>query len=177
MARAVLTRKYHHVRVEDALAAAENTALSRQLQQMHAAKVAAGWHADEDVRQAMFSRAHDLQLEPEVIGLLTNPKVFLKIVDLVGTNIYTWHAFSPSTRAAPPGTAAPGDDDHTRSPLFGFHRDGGFEAYFAERPCPRVTVKAIFYLSDCSTAGCGNTWVVRARRPQRKPETSLRTWR
>ena len=50
-------------------------------------------------------------------------------------------------------------------PKFGFHRDGGFEGWWTERPSPRVTAKAIYYISDCSVAGTGNTWCADQRRP------------
>ena len=36
-------------------------------------------------------------------------------------------------------------------------QDGGFERFFTERPSPRVTAKAVYYLSDQSEPGRGNT--------------------
>ena len=44
-------------------------------------------------------------------------------------------------------------------------RDNEFGTVEQDASRRDFTVNAIFYLSDCSTAGCGNTWVVRARRP------------
>ena len=35
-----------------------------------------------------------------------------------------------------------------------------FEAFFTERPTPRITAKAVYYLSDMSEPGRGNTWIV-----------------
>jgi hypothetical protein len=136
--------------VEDALSPAQCARMAAELTAMHARKVVEGWHPDEDVRQAVFSRANRLQESEDVIGLLTHPKVFPKMVDIMGSNIYCWHAFAPCTRAAPASTVVPARGE---VPRFGFHRDGGFEAYFAERPAPRVTAKAIFYLTDCATEG------------------------
>ena len=72
------------------------------------------------------------------------------------------HCFSPCTRADPAVPPMPPVDD---LPKFAFHRDGGFEGWWTERPSPRVTAKAIYYISDCSVAGRGNTWCADQRRP------------
>ena len=46
-------------------------------------------YPDEDIRQALFSRVHDMQLMPELIRLITNEKVFPKIVDIVDSLPHT----------------------------------------------------------------------------------------
>ena len=58
-------------------------------------------------------------------------------------------------------------------PKFAFHRDGGFEGWWTERPSPRVTAKAIYYISDCSVAGRGNTWVVPGSHARGAPSAGL----
>ena len=79
---------------------------------------------DEDVRQALFSRNHRLQEHPALLRLLTAEKVFPKIVDILGSNISLFHAFSPCTKPAGPA-AVPPPPNFDSFPQFGFHRDGG----------------------------------------------------
>eukprot|EP01050_Picozoa_sp_SAG11_P031996 SAG11_NODE_10185_length_849_cov_0.613333_1_plen_189_part_10 len=150
--------------VEDALPAATVARLAAILRDMVAEKRTHGpYHADEDIRQAIFNAKNDLQEQPEVISLLTNSTVFPKIVDIMGSNIYIFHGFCPVTAAVPAGTAVP---DMAMVTQFPFHRDGGLDRHrgleFEERPSPRMTIKAIYYVSDCSEPGRGNTWVVSA---------------
>ena len=123
-------------------------------------------YPDEDIRQALFSRVHDMQLMPELVRLITNEKVFPKIVDIVGTNIGLFHAFSPCTRGVPAGAGPPPplSDLERETEQFPFHRDAGLHSNregrgfeFPERPSSRMTVKAIYYLSDCSEPHAGNT--------------------
>ena len=52
-------------------------------------------------------------------------QVLPKMVDILGSNIYCWHQFTPCPRPAAPGTAMPASYDEL--PRFGWHRDGGFE--------------------------------------------------
>ena len=77
---------------------------------------------DDDVRQALFSRNHRLQEHPALLRLLTAEKVFPKIVDILGSNISLFHAFSPCTKAAGPaaGTVPP-PPNFDSFPQFGFH--------------------------------------------------------
>ena len=121
-------------------------------------------YPDEDIRQALFSRTHNLQERPELMRLLTAEKVFPKIVDILGSNTSLFHAFSPCTKPASPGATQP--DGFAQLGQFGFHRDAGLHPNrdgrgfeFPERPSSRMTVKAIYYLSDCSEGIEGNTWV------------------
>jgi ectoine hydroxylase len=145
--------------VKNAISEATGNRLRQLLHNMHTQLRASGsYTTEQDVREAVFSRTNQLQEDPDVLALLTQPTVFPKICDIMGSNIYCWHNFSPCTLPAPPGTAPPKDFESV--PKFGFHRDGGFENFFSERPAPRLTVKAIYYLSDQSEPGRGETWVV-----------------
>lgn len=56
--------------------------------------------------QAIFSAKNSLQSNPEVLALLTQPAVFPKIVDIMGSNISIFHGFCPVTAAAPTGDSA-----------------------------------------------------------------------
>ena len=51
-------------------------------------------------------------------------------------------------------------------------QDGGFERFFTERPSPRVTAKAVYYLSDQSEPGRGNTCEIYGT-PSRFPRTRV----
>lgn len=117
------------------------------------------YHEDEDIRQGIFCAANNLQENPDVLSLLTYPTVLPKITDLMGTNIYCYHGFCPCTHGSPADTPLP---DSAAVEQFDFHRDGGLDRHrgleFDCRPSPRLTAKAIYYISDCSSMGCGNTW-------------------
>jgi ectoine hydroxylase-related dioxygenase (phytanoyl-CoA dioxygenase family) len=145
--------------VENAVDEPTGDRLRALLRSTHAELRASGsYSAEQDVREAIFSRTNRLQEDLDVLGLLTQSTTFPKICDIMGSNIYCWHNFSPCTLPAPPGTGEAPDFETVEK--FGFHRDGGFEGFFAERPTPRMTAKAIYFLSDMTEPGRGNTWVV-----------------
>ena len=74
-------------------------------------------------KQAAFSQANSLQTDDALPRLLTNPRVFPKVVDLLGSNIYCYHLHVNVTPAAAEGTHQP-DADEIRAavPTFGFHQ-------------------------------------------------------
>ena len=145
--------------IENAITEAEGLHLRTLLHDMHRELEARGSYSPEqDIREGVFSRNNRMQEDDTVMSLLTQPKIFPKIVDIMGSNIYNWHNFTPCTRPAPAGTRMPTLEEMQRTEKrFGWHRDGGFERYFTERPTPRLTVKAVYYLSDVSEPGRGNT--------------------
>ena len=67
--------------------------------------------------------ACSLQTDDALPRLLTNPRVFPKVVDLLGSNIYCYHLHVNVTPAAAEGTHQP-DADEIRAavPTFGFHQ-------------------------------------------------------
>ena len=178
--------------VENAITDEEGAHLRGLLHRTHRELEARGSYTKEmDIREGVFSRNTDLQVDPVVMSLLTQEKVFPKMVDIMGANIYNWHkcvsppalaavsvglgwltpsacrcpharrSFTPCTRPAPEGTVMPTlGQMQTSVPRYGWHRDGGFERFFKERPTPRMTAKFVYYLSDMSEPGRGNTWIV-----------------
>lgn len=148
--------------MENAITEGEGAHLRDLLQRTHRELEERGSYSPEmDIREGVFSRNTDLQTDPVVMSLLTQEKVFPKMVDIMGANIYNWHNFTPCTRRAPDGTVMPTlDEMQTTVPRYGFHRDGGFENFFKERPTPRMTAKFIYFLTDMSEPGRGNTWIV-----------------
>jgi ectoine hydroxylase len=156
--------------VRDVLPREQHARLKELILELREQKIAEGWHAEEDLVQAVFSPMNDLQLDPAVRELLTQPKVFPKVVDILGANIFLYHSYLFATRPAPAGTPLPADYDGVAT--FGFHQDSGVQRDIrGQQPwissdqshpiAPRMSLKAAFYLTDCSTPGCGNTWVVR----------------
>ena len=52
---------------------------------MHRELEASGSYSpDQDIRQGVFSRTNHMQEDDTVMSLLTQPKVFPKIVDIMG---------------------------------------------------------------------------------------------
>ena len=110
--------------VPDAIPAEDLAVLHRLMAEMiETVRVEQQRWPDEDVRQALFSRNHRLQEHPALLRLLTAKQVFPKIVDILGSNISLFHAFSPCTK--PAGPAVPPPPNFDSLPQFGFHRDGG----------------------------------------------------
>ena len=133
-------------------------------------------------RMAVFSPANQLSHARCTQRLLTCPAVFPKVVDILGWNISVYHAhanlspprlagdvirdgqFRPlagldaSVSSRPP----PGEE-----PTYGFHQDTGRVNKELERPGltpgawvgPRLSVKAVFYLTDVSEEAAP-TWIV-----------------
>ena len=56
----------------------------------------------EQLRQPVFSPAHDLSKERVVQDLLVTAKVFPKVVDILGSNLFLYHGYIVGDRAAPP---------------------------------------------------------------------------
>ena len=112
--------------VEDAIPPREVEALHRLTSEIQRERAAVtgrnALHPDEDVRHAVFSRTNRLQQDPNVIRLLTNAKVFPKIIDIMGTNIYCWHCFSPNSRGTPAAEMPDGPPPQSEQPRYGFHR-------------------------------------------------------
>ena len=87
--------------VEDAVPPADLGVLQQLMAEMlETTRVTQRRYPDEDIRQALFSRTHSLQERPEMMRLLTAEKIFPKVVDILGSNVSLFHAFSPCTRPA-----------------------------------------------------------------------------
>ena len=68
-----------------AITDAEGDYLRSYLHAMHAELEASGsYRPDQDIRQGVFARTNRMQEDDTVMSLLTQPKVFPKIVDIMG---------------------------------------------------------------------------------------------
>jgi ectoine hydroxylase len=149
----------------DVLPAADFQRLKVVVRELREEKVEEGWLPEDDIVQPVFSSKNDLQEEPSVMALLLQPRVFPKVVDVLGTNIFCYHSYLVNTRAAPTTATAPPDDFNT-VPTFGFHQDSGVQRDIrnaqdcSAETMPRMSLKCAYYLTDQSVPGSGNTWVV-----------------
>ena len=106
--------------VRDALPPQMFAELRQVLWDLRAQKIAEGRLETETIRQATFSGANRLQEEPVIQRLITNPRVLAKVTDILGANIYVYHAHTNVTPPAEPGTEMPAEYDGMRS--WGFHQ-------------------------------------------------------
>ena len=133
--------------IEDALSADQVAALTAATDRIYAQKVADG----HDSKTALFypNFIPDDTLYQELVDY---EKVLPKVWDILGWNIYLYHAHLIVT---PPNGQTP--DNKT----FGWHQDSGRTNVEMESdPRPRLSLKVAYFLSDTSEAGRGNFWVV-----------------
>lgn len=77
--------------VENAIPESHSAQMREILSQIRQEKVDAGTlGADEQAKQGAFSQANTLQTQEPVLALLTNERVFSKIVDILGVNIFCY---------------------------------------------------------------------------------------
>ena len=107
--------------VHDVLPAEQHARLVELILELREQKIAEGRHPEEDLVQAVFSPLNALQTDSAVLDLLTQPKIFPKVVDILGCNIFAYHSYLFATRAAPPGTPL---RDPATAKTFGFHQVG-----------------------------------------------------
>ncbi len=94
--------------VENAIPESHSAQMREILSEIRAEKVAAGTLGpDEQAKQGAFSQANTLQTQEPVLALLTNEKVFSKVVDILGVNIFCYVSrHSLTLQASTPGTQA-----------------------------------------------------------------------
>ena len=91
--------------------------------------------------------------DPRFVHLLDHPRTFPKVWGILGWNIYCYHTHFIVT---PPRSAELRGTGRTF-----FHQDSGRVNHDIEvHPRPRLSVKVVFWLSDCSEAGRANLIVV-----------------
>eukprot|EP01043_Picozoa_sp_COSAG02_P068718 COSAG02_NODE_11510_length_1710_cov_1.016760_2_plen_145_part_00 len=94
--------------VENAIPESHSAQMREILSQIRAEKVNAGTLGpDEQAKQGAFSQANTLQTQEPVLALLTNERVFSKVVDILGANIFCYvrcHSLTP--RACTPDAQA-----------------------------------------------------------------------
>jgi len=95
-----------------------------------------------------------LKDDPIFIDLLDWPVTFPKVWGILGWNIYSYHSHLIVT---PPRPA-----DADRSPRsLGWHQDSGrVNVEMESSPRPRLSLKIVYWLSDCSQPGRGNFYVL-----------------
>jgi hypothetical protein len=104
--------------------------------------------------------ADPLSAHTALTDLVDHPVTLPKVWGLLGWNIYV---YDPAAIVTPPSAGDPGHQrpDATAASVDGWHRDGGrINAETDGSPSPRLAVKVGFFITDVSTPGCGNTWVV-----------------
>jgi hypothetical protein len=89
--------------VENAIPESLSAQMREVLSQIRAEKVDAGTlGANEQSKQGAFSQANTLQTQEPVLALLTNERVFSKVVDILGANIFCYvsrHCNTPGVSA------------------------------------------------------------------------------
>ena len=133
--------------VENALSAEQVAALTTRTDEIYQEKVAAGHNATKALFYPNFIPDSELYQD-----LVDYEKILPKVWELLGWNIYLYHAHLIVT---PPSGQAP--DQKT----FGWHQDSGRTNVELEGdPRPRLSLKVAYFLSDTSEPGRGNFWVV-----------------
>ena len=95
-----------------------------------------------------------LKDDPLFVDLLDWPKTFPKVWGILGWNIYSYHSHFIVTPPLRP------DADRTNRSL-GWHQDSGrVNLEMESSPRPRLSLKIVYWLSDCSQAGRGNFYVL-----------------
>ena len=114
------------------------------------------------VNRAAFSVTnHEMfSASDAMVRLLTNAKVFPKVVDMLGINISLYHV---QINTVPPGEEDV-EPDWSTAPTLGFHQDSGRSNVELEVPegvaRPRLTLKAGYMLTDLTSDGMGQTWLI-----------------
>ena len=133
--------------VEGALDAERVELLTVACDRIHATMLAEG----SDPQKALFY-PNFLPDDPLFLDLVDEARVFPKVWGILGWNILLYHAHLIVT----PGCARMPDEK-----TFGWHQDSGrVNREIESRPRPRLSLKAAYFLSDCSEPGRGNFWIL-----------------
>ncbi len=133
--------------IENALSPEQVAILTQSTDRIYAAKVAEGHNPTTALFYPNFIPDDTLFQD-----LVDYEKVLPKVWDILGWNIYLYHAHLIVT---PPNEQAP--DAKT----FGWHQDSGRTNVELEGdPRARLSLKVAYFLSDTSEPGRGNFWVV-----------------
>lgn len=77
--------------VQDAIPESHSAQMRAILSQIRAEKVDAGTlDVNEQAKQGAFSQANTLQSQEPVLALLANERIFSKVVDILGVNIFCY---------------------------------------------------------------------------------------
>jgi ectoine hydroxylase-related dioxygenase (phytanoyl-CoA dioxygenase family) len=146
-----------YLTVENALPDDLVQALERRVDRIHQEHLESGW--DPYTNSALtphknFFYPNFLGRDQLFVNLLDWYKVFPKVWGILGWNIYSYHSHLIIT---PP---RPVDADRTPKPL-GWHQDSGrVNVEMESSPRPRLSLKVVYWLSDCSEPGRGNFYIL-----------------
>lgn len=133
--------------VEDALSSEQVADLLQATDQVHSRQLAAG----HDPKKALFY-PNFIPEDPRFADLVDYEKIVPKVWDILGWNIFLYHAHLIVT-------APNGEQPNDRT--FGWHQDSGrVNKDIETSPRPRISLKVAYFLSDTSQPGRGNFWVV-----------------
>ena len=133
--------------VEDALSASQVERLTEIVDRIYEREADQSAGADGKLFYGDF-----IPDSPLFLDLVDYPKILPKVWDILGWNIYLYHAHLIVT----PPSGQPANDE-----TFGWHQDSGrVNVEMESHPRPRLSLKVGYFLSDTSEAGRGNFWVV-----------------
>lgn len=132
--------------VEQALSQSEVQRLVAKVDAVHARKVAEGVSPSEVLFYPNF-----IPDDPDYVDLVDHPRTIMKVIDILGWNIYLYHAHLIVT---PPRA------DRTDS-LRGYHQDSGrVNRELEGTPRARLSLKVAYFLEGVPEPGNGNLWIV-----------------
>lgn len=133
--------------VEDALSAEQVAALTKAVDSIFEKKMEEG----HDPRKALFF-ANFIPEHESFLNLIDHEKTFPKVWDLLGWNIYLYHAHLGVT---------PPSGQSRNNKTFAWHQDSGrVNRDIETHPRPRLSLKIGYFLSDVTEEGRGNFWIV-----------------
>ena len=107
-----------------------------------------------------------LQYSPKFLSLIDNPKVLPVIGSILGFNISLYFT---QMIISPPAIKVDHDYQFRPSSAVGWHQDGQCVNNDIKGPRPRLSVKAAFYLTDCSKPGTGNMILIPGDMKEKEP--------
>jgi ectoine hydroxylase-related dioxygenase (phytanoyl-CoA dioxygenase family) len=143
--------------VENALPERMVKQLENRVDQIYQEHLESGW--DPYTQSAMtphknFFYPNFLGRDQLFINLLDWPTTFPKVWGALGWNIYSYHTHLIITPPRKP------EERGKKGPL-GWHQDSGrVNVEMESHPRPRLSLKLVFWLSDCSEPGRGNFYII-----------------
>jgi ectoine hydroxylase len=123
------------------------TELESLADELHHRHLAAGGNPGEE-----FVCDDLLGKDPRFVDLADHPRTFPLVWGVLGWNIALYHT---QLLLKPPSGKPP------RRTTFSYHQDSGrLNTELETSPRPRVSIKVAFYLTDTTTQGRGNTWLI-----------------
>lgn len=133
--------------VENALSPQQVKALEAATDRVHQRHMDNGLAPNERLFYGNF-----IPDSPLFLDLVDYEKILPKVWDILGWNIYLYHAHLIIT----PPSGEPANDQ-----TFGWHQDSGrINVEIESHPRPRISLKVAYFLSDTSEPNRGNFWVI-----------------